>query len=103
MEEQPFVMPTTPTAAAKKHVAFPAVAQFLVLIAILGGLLGGVVLPYFLAPKSPYAQKDINAITSSQNNYVPVTSISPATPLKATAVHVYDVTTNTTLYEKKSN
>ncbi len=103
MSDQPFIMPDTNPTPTRRHVAFPAVAQFLILVVIIGGLLGSVVFPYFLTPKEPYTTLELSAAVTTGTDTIPVTSIVPPQNLRATAVHVYDINTDTTLYSKAAD
>ncbi|MFM2340006.1 MAG: hypothetical protein RLZZ360_642 [Candidatus Parcubacteria bacterium] len=86
----------------QKSPRFPALAQFLVLMAVLGGLLGGVVVPYILKPGSTPKNQPLAVTTDDQDALAIVTEINPP-PLQANAVFVYDVATNRVLYSKNAD
>jgi D-alanyl-D-alanine carboxypeptidase len=97
MTEEPIILPEEATTPVK-HTRFPAVAQFAILVLLLGGLLGGVVFPYLVPPKqSPSA---LPMAISDGNGDIPTLPDLKVPSLEAQSVFVYDIATNRTLYSK---
>ncbi len=89
-------------APEKRERHFPALAQFLVLMAVLGGLLGGVVVPYIFEGKPGTPNNNIAAVTATAEEVPVIPEITPP-PLRANAVYVYDVVGNRALYSKNAD
>jgi D-alanyl-D-alanine carboxypeptidase len=89
----------TPT---KNKSRFPALAQFLVLMAVLGGLLGGVVVPYIFKGEPGAPNHNVAAVTATAEDIPVIGDITPP-PLRAHAVYVYDVVGNRALYNKNAD
>lgn len=87
---------------AKNPRHFPALAQFLVLMAVLGALLGGVLVPYLLKGEPGSPTGNLATVASVPADMLVIESITPP-PLQANAVFVYDVAANRALYHKNAD
>ncbi len=101
MSDPAFIIPEEPNKQRAVHRRFPAVAQFAVLVLLLGGLLGGVVFPFFNKPTQLTPIVGYKPTTETPATAVTVTEITPSR-LEARAVHVYDVVADRVLYSKNA-
>jgi serine-type D-Ala-D-Ala endopeptidase (penicillin-binding protein 7) len=102
MSDEDFVLDSVDEKVVNGHRRFPAAIQFIVLVLILGGLLGGVVFPRIF-PNQGMAQKAAPAPTTiAESDVVTVRNIEAPT-LEAKSVYVYDVIANRALYSKNAD
>ncbi len=101
MSDEPYIIPDTESPVATKS-RFPAVAQFFILVVLLGTLLGGVVFPYLVPPGAPSAAT--TALTATpETPTIAIIEELPPQQLNAKAVYVYDVVANRALYSKNAD
>lgn len=101
MSDDTFLLPDRSPGAPVRQ-TFPAVAQFFILVLLLGGLLGGVVFPY-LVPR--HQAETLNTPQQAGSNPATIALVDELTPppLGAQAVYVYDVVANRALYSKNAD
>jgi D-alanyl-D-alanine carboxypeptidase len=101
MNDETFIIPeNTPELATKSR--FPAVAQFSILVLMLGALLGGVVFPYFMPPQDK-AVATTFASPESETPTIAIVDELPPQRVNAKAVYVYDVVANRALYNENAD
>jgi D-alanyl-D-alanine carboxypeptidase (penicillin-binding protein 5/6) len=101
MSDEPFIMPeATHTPTVRRP--FPAVAQFFVLVLLLGGLLGGVVFPYLIPRATTDSTTTPGTVGTNPATIALVDELLPP-PVGAKAVYVYDVVANRALYNKNAD
>lgn len=97
---EPFILETQAELEQRTgHKRFPALAQFAILVTVLGVLLGGFVLPFVFGKN---AQKELSNLPPEINNNTTKETINFVAPsnLLAKSIFVYDVTSNQTIFEK---